>query len=411
MIKNKKILDYIIIIKMFLLFFWLAFPVIAVAEGYRGDISLSNGGQLNQSTNYQHISSVNNGITFAEVPLMTFDNMISMGAITSFWLNNGNISYENMTLENKPLFSGSTVPTNTVNIGITFKTANGDIRQIKYGVSQDSDNITDYIVVYSSWDPGVPVGPSIQISTTTDKLEKGINYIQWYAQNTADVEGILTGIFIIYVTDSDEYIKILQPGQIASLKPKIKAELYSAYGFNESSVTVKLFSGSSTNTASIYIATGVGRFKYENGKKFLDYTYDGMMSLVDKGPYTLSVEFTDNKNKTVGPKCVTFRVNSEQVAQLLPYPSPYNPNSGKPMKIKYVLAEAASVTINIYDRAGKFISKVIEKISSVEGANYADWDAKSYAGDSLANGIYICEIITDSGKENRRYRSFAILRK
>ncbi|MDR2818051.1 MAG: hypothetical protein LBB37_01245 [Endomicrobium sp.] len=409
MIKNKKILDYIT--KIFLLFFWLAFPAIAAAEGYTGDISLSNGGQLNQSANYHHISSVNNGITFSEVPVMTFDNMISMGVITSFWLYNNDISYENMTLENKPFISGSTVPTNTVNIGITFKTASGDIRQIKYAVSQDLSNLNNYTVVYSSWDPGVPVGQSIQISTTTDQLEKGTNYIQWYAQNTAAAEGLLTGIFIIYVTDSDEYIKILQPGQIASLKPKIKAELYSAYGFNESSVTVKLFSGTSTNTASIYTATGAGHFKYENGKKFLDYTYDGTIRLVDKGPYTLSVEFTDNKNQTVGPKCVTFRVNSEQVAQLLPYSSPYNPNSGKPMKIKYVLAEAASVTINIYDRAGKFISKVIEKVSSVEGANYTDWDAKSYAGDSLANGIYICEIITDNGKENRRYRSFAILRK
>ncbi|MDR1943031.1 MAG: hypothetical protein LBQ04_02810 [Endomicrobium sp.] len=409
MIKNKKILDQII--KMFPLFFWLAFPVIAAAEGYTGDISLSNGGQLNQSANYQHISSVNNGITFAEVPVMTLDNMISMGIIASFWLDNNNISYENMTLENKPFISGSTVPTNTVNIGITFKTVSGDIRQIKYAVSQDLSSLDNYTVVYSSWDPGVPVGQSIQISTTTDKLEKGTNYIQWYAQNTNAAEGILTGISIIYVTDSDEYIKILQPGQIASLKPKIKAELYSAYGFSESSVTVKLFSGSSTNTASIYTATGAGHFKYENGKKFLDYTYDGIVRLVDKGPYTLSVEFTDNKNKTVGPKCVTFRVNSEQVAQLLPYPSPYNPNSDKPMKIKYVLAEAASVTINIYDRAGKFISKVIEKVSSVEGANYTGWDAKDYAGDSLANGIYICEIITDNGKENRRYGSFAILRK
>jgi hypothetical protein len=409
MIKNKKILDHTV--KMFLLFFWLAFPVLAAAEGYAGDISLSNGGQINQSANYQHISSVNNGITFGEVPVMTFDNIVSMGIVTSFWLNNNDISYENMTLENKPFINGSTVPTNTVNIGITFKTANGDIRQIKYAVSQDLSNLNNYTVVYSSWDPGVPVGPSIQISTTTDQLEKGKNYIRWFAQNTTAAEGLETAIFVIYVNDSEEYIKILQPGQIASLKPKIKAELYSAYGFNESSVTVKLFSGSSTNTASIYSTKGTGHFKYENGKKFLDYTYDGGIPLVDKGPYTLSVEFRDNKNNTVGPKCVTFRVNSEQVAQLLPYPSPYNPNSGKPMKIKYVLAEAASVTINIYDRAGKFISKVIEKVSSVEGANYADWDAKSYAGDSLANGIYICEIITDSGKENRRYRSFAILRK
>jgi hypothetical protein len=89
MIKNKKILDYII--KMFLLFFWLAFSVIAAAEEYRGDISLSNDGQLDQSTNYQHISSVNNGITSDKVPMMTFDYMASIGVTTSFWLNNNDI--------------------------------------------------------------------------------------------------------------------------------------------------------------------------------------------------------------------------------------------------------------------------------------------------------------------------------
>jgi hypothetical protein len=318
-----------------------------------------------------------------------------------------------MTLENKPLISGSTVPTTTVDIGITFKTANGDIRQIKYAVSQnlaDMSNLGAYTVVYSSWGPGVTPNSTVQISTMTDQLVKGINYIQWYAQNTAAAEALLSGIFVIYVNDSPDYIKILQPGQIATPKPKIQAEIFSAFGFNESSVTVKLFSGSSTNAACIYNATGAGHFTYENNKNFLEYIYNGP-TLMDKGQYTLSVQFTDNKNNTIGPQLVTFNVDNNPVAQLLPYPSPYNPNSGKPMKIKYVLAEAASVTINIYDRAGKFISKVIDKLPGAEGANYTEWKAKSYARDSLANGIYICEIITDNGKEDRRYRSFAILRK
>jgi hypothetical protein len=404
MTKNK-ILDYIRLLSLFL---FLSSPVFAQ---FKGDISLSNGVQLDQSGNYQHISSVNTGITFSQPQIMTFDYTISAGIVTSFSLSNDEFVWTNCMLNNKSFISGSTVATTVVDIGVTCTTSNGNIRQIKYAISQDLSNMNDkYAIVYNSSDAGVPIGPTIQISTTTDKLEKGINYVQWYAQNSVNPSGSKTGLFIIYVNDSGEYVKILQPGQIASQTPVIRAEVHSAYGFNRSSVTVQLFSGSSTNTTCIYTKTAEGKIKLENGKEFIDYTYDGP-SLADGGQYTLSVEFIDNKNNVIGPQLVTFSVDSRPIAQLLPYPSPYNPKSGKPMKIKYVLNEAASVTINIYDRAGKFINKVLDKFSAVAGEGYTEWYAISYAGDSLANGTYICEIITNNDKENRRYRSFAILRK
>jgi hypothetical protein len=245
----------------------------------------------------------------------------------------------------------------------------------------------------------------------TDKLEEGVNYIQWCAHNTVDIDGLKSGIFIVCVNNKGKYIKIIQPGQIASPKPKIEAEVCSPHGLDRSNITIQLFPGNSTNTTSIYNTTGrQGRSIFKDDKEFIDLTYDGI-PLTDKEQYTLSVKFIDNRGNFIGPQVVTFSVDSDPIAQLLPYPSPYNPNSGKPMKIKYILAEAASVTINIYDRAGKFISKVTDKSSGIEGANYAEWNVRSYAGDILANGIYICEIITNNGKENRRYRSFAILRK
>jgi hypothetical protein len=89
MIKNREILNNI---NALLLFFCLVFPCIVLAE--KGNISLSNGGQLNQTANYQHISSINSGTTFPEVPVMTFDYMLSAGVVSSFWLNNNNISYK-----------------------------------------------------------------------------------------------------------------------------------------------------------------------------------------------------------------------------------------------------------------------------------------------------------------------------
>ncbi|MDR1474359.1 MAG: hypothetical protein LBS38_01545 [Endomicrobium sp.] len=388
----------------FLLLLFLSFTVFATAEGVEGDISLSNGGQLNQNSSYQHMSSINNGITFPEI--QTFNYTISAGVVTSFVFSNNNISFDNLTLNNAPLISGSTVPANTVSIGATVTTANGFIRDIGYAVSQDLSNMGNFTVIYNNGNSE----QTVTFSTTTDKLKKGINYIQLCAHNTLDADGLKSGIFTVYVNNTDEYIKIIEPGPIASRNPKIKAALYSAYGVDELNVIVQLFQGKSTNTASIYNTTGHGHFIHEDGQEFLCFTYDGR-SLRDKEQYTLSVGFTDNKGNFVGPQVVTFSVDNDPIAQLLPYPSPYNPNSGKPMKIKYILAEAASVTINIYDRAGKFISKVTDKSSGTEGANYAQWNARSYAGDSLANGIYICEIIANNGKENRRYRSFAILKK
>ncbi|MDR2398900.1 MAG: T9SS type A sorting domain-containing protein [Endomicrobium sp.] len=385
----------------FLLLLFLSFTVFATAEGVEGDISLSNGGQLNQNSSYQHMSSINNGITFPEI--QTFNYTISAGVVTSFVFSNNNISFDNLTLNNAPLISGSTVPANTVSIGATVTTANGFIRDIGYAVSQDLSNMENFTVIYNNGNSE----QTVTFSTTTDKLKKGVNYIQLCAHNTLDADGLKSGIFTVYVNNTDEYIKIIEPGPIASRNPKIRAALYSAYGVDELKVIVQIFPGKSTNTASIYYTTGQGHF---DGQKFLCFTYDGR-SLRDKEQYTLSVGFTDNKGNFVGPQLVTFSVDNDPIAQLLPYPSPYNPNSGKPMKIKYILAEAASVTINIYDRAGKFISKVTDKSSGTEGANYAQWNATSYAGDSLANGIYICEIITNNGKENRRYRSFAILKK
>jgi hypothetical protein len=393
----------------FLLLLFLSFTVFATDEKLEGDIFLSNGGQLNQNKNssYQHMSSINNGITFSNSEIQTSKYIVSAGVVTSFIFTNNNISFDNLTLNSAPFISGSTVPANTVNIGVTVTTANGYIRDIGYAVSQDLKNMGNFTIIYNNESSDKT---TVTISTMTHKLEKGVNYIQWCAHNTLNTDGLKSGIFTVYVNNIDEYIKIIQPGQIASVKPKIKAELYSAYGFSQSSVTVQLFAGNSTNTTSIYNTTGQGHFRYEDGKDFLDFTYDGI-PLTGKGQYTLSVKFIDNKGKLVGPLFVTFSVDNDPIAQLLPYPSPYNPNSGKPMKIKYILAEPASVTINIYDRAGKFISKVTDKSSAFEGANYAEWNARSYAGNSLANGIYICEIITNNGKENRRYRSFAILKK
>ncbi|MDR3256541.1 MAG: hypothetical protein LBT18_02660 [Endomicrobium sp.] len=372
----------------------------------KGDVSLSNGFVVNDdATGYQHISSVNNGITYFGTA-ETFNFRLDTGMLSSFAFSNNDIIFTDIT----PI-EGSTITTTTEKIGITVTTYQGNIRQIKYRIAQDITTLQGlpYSVVYSSWDAGVTVGPTISISTiTSNVLKPGLNYVQWFAQNTNSTDG-KDQVFIIYVNDTEAYIKILQPGQIVPIQPVIKAEVYSVYGFDESSVKIKMFVGKSTTTAPISIEDGTGKFKDESGKHLLDYKYKAVR-LVNDQQYTLLIEFTD-KNNTIKSSFVTFTASAEPIAQLLPYPSPYDPNKGKPMKIKYVLNDDTSVTINIYDRVGKFVSKVIYNEKRYAGANYDDWAARNYAGDNLANGIYICEIIVNNGEENRRYRSFAILRK
>jgi hypothetical protein len=391
----------------------LYFAFCSVGYTQVGDVSISNGSAMetNVAENYTHISSVNSGITYQGGDRVTPDYSVGTGVLSSFLYSSSDIFFTNVI----PV-DGSTATMTTQTIGITVNTLQGNVRQIKYRIMQDlnQDIVRDtpYKVVYSSWDAGVQVGNTIAVSVlTSNELRPGVNYIQWFAQNTVDLadSGKKDQIFTLYVNNNERDLKILQPIQVAAKNPIIKAEVYSAYGFSESSVTIKMFSGESTAAIPISVESGIGKFKDKDGKRFLEYKYT-TASLVNEQKYTLLIVFTDNKGEFKS-NSVTFTANTDPVAQLLPYPSPYNPNLGKPMKIKYVLSEDASVTINIYDRAGKFVSKAVSNERGFEGSNYAEWNSKGYSGDNLANGIYICEIIADSGKENRRYRSFAILRK
>jgi flagellar hook assembly protein FlgD len=76
------------------------------------------------------------------------------------------------------------------------------------------------------------------------------------------------------------------------------------------------------------------------------------------------------------------------------------------------LANESSVTIKLYNKAGKIVRKLIQ--SSYEygkaGTNEIEWDGKNYAGETLATGVYICEIIANSSYgEQRRYTALAIV--
>ncbi|MDD2524649.1 MAG: FlgD immunoglobulin-like domain containing protein [Endomicrobiaceae bacterium] len=96
---------------------------------------------------------------------------------------------------------------------------------------------------------------------------------------------------------------------------------------------------------------------------------------------------------------------------MLTYPSPFNPKREK-IKIRYLLANESRVTIKLYNKAGKIVKNLVQ--SSYDygkaGTNEIEWDGRNYAGETLATGVYICEIIANSSDgEHRRYTALAIV--
>jgi len=73
-----------------------------------------------------------------------------------------------------------------------------------------------------------------------------------------------------------------------------------------------------------------------------------------------------------------------------------------------LLAKDSRVTIRLYDKAGKVVCKLIQSEPRSAGTNEEEWDGRNYAGETLATGAYIVEIIANG---DRRYTALAIVGK
>jgi hypothetical protein len=364
----------------------------------QGDISLSNGAEHSSNGEYENTTSVNSGIVFTDT-ITNPDYRLDSGALAAFAVSNNDIVFSSPTPTENSIST-----TTVISVGINIKTFHGNLRQVKYRISTGTLPSPDLSFNDVSFDTDT-IKNEGYFTVPNLHFQPGINYIQWYAQNTTSDEGNI-GTFIVRVENSDGYVTILKPSGAVSTKPEIQAEIYSPFSFYESSVTIKMYVGSSTNTGILH-NTDYGTGRFVSGR--LEYVYAGA-PLESETQYTLCIEMQD-LNGELFSSAVTFNTIGRGISQLLAYPSPYNPKSGKPIKIRYIIEENSNVTINIYDRAGKFISCALQSENRPAGVNTLEWTAKSYAGDNLANGVYICEIITKGAKEDRRYTSFAILRK
>ena len=380
-------------------------------------VSVLNGSSTKVDQNLS--SSVFVGQTIVFETKGTKDLIATSGfASTILKVNSHNITFINQT-EDK-VFENIKIP-----VKIEIKTAIGKITKVRYKISQGGEeNWEDEIDCYE----GSEMTGSSTFEFSKDILftkGKSENYIKVYAQYTDGTEygSSWSPAYTIKINNSDE-IEFISPDRLtklSSLNPKIQTNEFS---LTLSTVTVSFFEGNSdisgTKLYEIKLDTttnedykmyneSLGKISYLNSEVIKIYNEKEKTTipetLKENQEYTLKIE----SNK--GTDSVIFKAIGGGVADILPYPSPFNPNKEK-VKIRYLIAKDSRVTIKLYDKAGKIVCKLIQSEHRNAGTNEEEWDGKNYAGEKLATGAYIVEIVAKSSSgEDRRYTALAIVGK
>ncbi len=314
---------------------------------------------------------------------------------------NVNITFTNLT-------GSETFPTQTVTVQVRVESTNGyNINKVRYAVAEgqnaDFGDQIDYTVT-----------PSTAVMFTQEiNFSKGqsVNKVYVYAQDdSTNVFGNDTQI-IVNTAGSLGDVSFISPDSVSgftTLNPLVKTTMFS---LGVSSATVRLYSGPAASGDPIYdvqvtteIVNEAGQIEYYNSELMHDNE-----NLTPNSQYTLAVYFD---NTYPSPITITFTALSGGVANILTYPSPFNPNNNQKIKIRYLLAQSGQVSINLYNKAGKIVKKLINSADRSAGSNEEEWDGRNYAGEILATGPYICEIITKGADgESRRYTALAIVGK
>jgi len=316
----------------------------------------------------------------------------------------------------------SSVPQNNTNVTakITIQTLTGNTvstTTIQYKISNNGMtifgpansagivlNIVSSITVICSLD--IPTSAGDTLSKSED------NYIMWYALNDLGAGGWSDPYRIRVQTNSGPEIAINQPSKksgYTSVQPVINATITAPlWGINAATIKVEIQNKSGSIFDSFFINT-LGNNVYNTQTGLLNFKYLNK-TLSNNAEYKLIISATDLDGVTKLAE-VDFTAKGGAIADLIPYPSPFDPANG-PIMIRYVLDKRSDVSINIYDMSGRLVKTVVDNLAREAGISEDPWSGANFASEELANGVYFCEIVAkDEDGEHRRYTSLAIFGK
>ncbi len=313
-----------------------------------------------------------------------------------------------------------------VELKVNIQSTAGNIKKIKYRVWQgENPDWNDYNkcpeIPFEDFSPAKNI---TVISTFNFSMGQPYNYFKFYAQTDNDSKRWSEVYRVRLTPELSSDIKFTSPDSVtavASLDPKLETTRFS---LSYKPVTISLHEGTEKNPGKeIYTVeldtTTVQAYKiYDSTNSVISCDNSELRKMYEHLPSSSTVNLNLEANKQyfleiyptgseTKKDVVEFKVISDGVAKVVTYPSPFNPKKQK-VKIKYVLAKKSNVTIRLYDKAGKVVCKLVDGEERSAGTNEEEWNGRNYAGETLATGAYIVEIIAGS---DRRYTALAIVGK
>ncbi|HEU4725814.1 MAG TPA: FlgD immunoglobulin-like domain containing protein, partial [Candidatus Eisenbacteria bacterium] len=79
------------------------------------------------------------------------------------------------------------------------------------------------------------------------------------------------------------------------------------------------------------------------------------------------------------------------------YPNPFNPRT----TIRYTLARPGRVALRVFDVTGRLVATLRDDVEPA-GDREVEWDGRDRAGRTVASGVYIYRLSTESGENASR---------
>ncbi len=406
---NKKLL-----ILSFLMFVAFLTVCVYADSKEKNFVTVLNGANFESEAGKNSYSFIGQPVVFATKEEKDTTSQSAFASV--FYITqSSDIHFTNITTSTEPFKDIQVDLEVTIISSSTAPNDKGDIDKVRYRVWEGEDvDWNNYEISPEVSYEGSVSGKKVNFKQTVI-LSAGqeVNFFKVYAQLKDGSKRWSEAYMVRLVPGLSSGIKIISPDGIsktATIDPQVETT-----SLRLTTATITLTNedtGEEVYSVVLDTTTNASLNMYNEGKiyylhskfipKYNEYAQKSLpTTLTNNTEYKLSIIVNDKE------ETVTFKALSGGVADILTYPSPFNPKKEK-IKIRYLLADERKVTIRLYDKAGKVVCKLVDGETRSAGTNEEEWDGRNYAGETLATGAYIVEIIAGS---DRRYTALAIVGK